>query len=895
MSDKPPHLMPPPLPPHPSQPQQHQPAQLPQNPPQSPPQNPVGAVAPRPPRFDDVRPGLESGPGSSGRPGLPRQGTPLQTTPPHRQPTARAPTQRPPTQRPPTQRPVPPGTGGRPPVARGAPNSWPSSSQPKRRGWSVLGIVGTAVLGLGVLVAAGAAALLFAPPVAFLKAQAVAEIKSRTGRDLTIDGPVTFKVFPAFALRLEGVTLSGPAEMGPGPFAIAKSVEARVKLWPLLSRRVSVDQLILTEPVFDLRVDAAGRRSWDFAAPTKAASVGGRVVAQAAPAKSGLPDTMKDFIDNASNPDNPSPSTGARLAALDDLTLGDVRIQGGTVHYADEGRGIDEAATAIDAKITLTALQNPLETTGTLTWNAQAIGFDMKLASPRALLEDRPARLKLAIKAAPVDARFEGSLTARAGIELDGELSAKGASLRGLAQWLGTELPAADGFGAHSIEAKLKAGPRNVMLFDANATLDGATVTGTIGADLSAIRPKISGNLKVSYLDLNRYTLAAAQPLAKPEVAKPAMARPAVARPQAMSPPGGGVTKPKSIEDLIDTVTGQSGAGAGPKVKGYSAREGWSSQPIQMAALGATDADVRLATGGLRWRDIKTGAATVTVSLKSKVLKVNLDEVEFYDGKGRGVVTIDASQAVPVVGANLSADGVSGAPLLKDAAGFDRISGKAKLQIAVGARGFSELEIVETLTGKAEFSFANGAIKGVNVGGALKALQQSRIPNFKDSPTEATDFSELVATFAIDRGIATNTDLAMFSPLLRIGGAGQIALPQRTIDYVVRPRIVASAQGQGAADRASGEKLAGLEIPLKIRGPLADPKIEPDFNAILKDPNKAIEAAKELVKPFKGAGGLLKSLIGKDSTQPSPGDPPAPTGAPQKIDPKKLLDGLLAR
>ncbi|MBX9927120.1 MAG: AsmA family protein, partial [Hyphomicrobiaceae bacterium] len=636
-----------------------------------------------------------------------------------------------------------------------------------------------------------------------------------------------------------------------------------------------------TEPVFDLRVDANGRRNWDFAAPGKAASARGVTVAQAGPAKTGLPEAVKDFIDNASNPDNPSPSASAKLAALDDLTLGDVRIERGTIHYADARSGVDEVVTAIDADLSLTALQNPLESTGTLTWNGQPVGFDLKLASPRALLEDRPARAKLAIKAAPVDARFEGSLTARSGVELDGDLSAKGPSLRGLAKWFGSELPPADGFGAHTLEAKLKASPRSVALSDANGTLDGATVTGTIAADLSAIRPKISGNLKLSYLDLNRYTLAAAQPTPKPPTAKP----------KALSP-AGGVTKPKSIEDLIDTVTGSGG----PKVKGYSARDGWSSEPLQLDGLGAADADLRLSTGGLRWRDIKTGGATVTVNLKSKVLKVNLDEVDFYDGKGRGVVTIDATQPVPVVGANLSADGVSGAPLMKDAAGFDRISGKARLQIAVGGRGASELEIVETLAGKAEFVFANGAIRGVNVGGALKALQQSRIPNFKDNPSEATEFSELAATFAIDRGIATNSDLRMFSPLLRVGGGGQIALPQRTIDYVVRPRLVASAQGQGAADKASGEKLAGLEIPLKIRGSLADPAIEPDLGAILKDPNKAIEAAKELAKPFKGAGGLLKSLIGKGEPAPAAqGDPAAQPAAPQKIDPKKLLDGVLGR
>ncbi len=759
------------------------------------------------------------------------------------------------------------------------------------------------MLGLVVVVAACAAALVVAPPIDFIKTQAIAEIKSRTGRDLTISGPVELSIFPAMVVKLTGVTLSGPPGMGAAPFAVAKGVEARVKLLSLLQRRLSVDRLILSEPVFDFRIDASGRRSWDFSPPAKTA---GRATApveaaarvEVAQAKSALPDAVRDFVDNASNPDNPSPSASAKLAVLDDLTLDELKIEQGTVHYADARSGVVEAATAIDAQLTLTALQNPLETTGTLTWNGQPVGFDVRLASPRALIEDRPARLRLAIKAAPVDARFDGSMTTRAGVELDGDLAAKGSSLRALAKWLGTELPPADGFGAHMVEAKLKASARGVVLSDARAALDGATASGTLAVDITGARPKLTGNVKLSYLDLNRYTLAAASA---------GDVRPVIAKPKAMAPAAGssvGKSAPASIEDLINAAPGLSGLGAGvpgagvsgAQVKGYTARAGWSGDPIQLDGLGAADADLRLGIGGLRWRDIKTGAAIATVALKSKVLKVNLEDIVFYDGKGRAVVTLDANPQVPVFGLNLSADGVSGLSLLTDAIGFDRLSGKAKLQLAVGARGKSELEIVENLSGKADFAFTNGAVQGFNVGGALKALEQRRIPNFKASPTEATDFSELTASFVIDRGIATNTDLKLFSPLIRVGGSGHVALPARTIDYVLRPRLVASGQGQGATDKTSGDKLAGLEIPLKVRGPLGDPAIEPDFNAILKDPNKAIEAGKELLKPFKGAGsGLLRSLLGRGDSQGQSGVTDGQAGENQKIDTKKLLDGVLGR
>lgn len=748
---------------------------------------------------------------------------------------------------------------------------------------------------LGLLVASTAAVglLVIAPPVEFLKTQAIAEVKARTGRELRIEGPVTFAVYPALALRMDNVSLSGPPGMAADTFGTASSIAARIKLLPLLQRRIAVDNIVLTEPVFELRVDASGRRNFDFTPPPARASASplqSVQVAQAGPAAgpSNLPDTVKDFVENASNPDSPSPSQSAKLAALEDLTLGDVRIERGTVHYLDARSGIDETVTAIDASATLTALQNPLDGEGSFNWNGQPVGFDVSVASPRAVLEERPARLKLALKAAPLDARFEGTLVVRNTAELDGDLSAKGPSLRDMMRWLGTELPPGDGFGAASLRAKLRLGPRGVVLNDAQASLDGATASGTLAVEPGQARPKITGNLKVSYVDLNRYSLAAA---------KAARAGPPVAKPKSSAQPSAVQrAAPKSIEDLIDGASGL----AGPKVKGYAARDGWSTESIPLEALGAADAELRIAAGGLRWREIKSGPAIVAVALKSKVLKVNLDEVEFYDGRGRGIVTVDANPIAPAYGANLSADGVTGGALLKDAADFDRVDGKARVILAVGARGQSESELVESLTGRADFAFTNGSVKGINIGGAIKSLSRRQIPNFKSEPSDATEFSELTASFQIDKGIASNSDLRLFSPLLRVTGAGKVALPAQTIDYVLKPRLVASGEGQGAQDKASGDKLAGLEVPLKVRGPLANPAIEPEFGAVLKDPNKAIDAVKEAIKPFKGTGSaLIKSLLGKGESngqaQPPPADGAAPQGQPQKVDPKKLLDSVLGR
>ena len=103
---------------------------------------------------------------------------------------------------------------------------------------------------------------------------------------------------------------------------------------------------------------------------------------------------------------------------------------------------------------------------------------------------------------------------------------------------------------------------------------------------------------------------------------------------------------------------------------------------------------------------------------------------------------------------------------------------------------------------------------------------------------------------------------------MRVTGAGAVHLPPRTIDYIVKPKIVASLQGQQGA-----QALDGLEIPVRISGPLAKPNIEPDLKGVLSDPNKAMETVKEIGKQFKGknANEIVDQLLGKKSGDSSSG------------------------
>ena len=166
---------------------------------------------------------------------------------------------------------------------------------------------------------------------------------------------------------------------------------------------------------------------------------------------------------------------------------------------------------------------------------------------------------------------------------------------------------------------------------------------------------------------------------------------------------------------------------------------------------------------------------------------------------------------------------------------------------------------MNSLGGSADIAFNDGAIVGINIPGLLRNIGQGKLGGLSSSPTEKTDFSSMTSSWAINNGVARNSDLKLVGPLIRVTGEGAVKLGDRSIDYTLKPKIVADARGQGGAI-----DIGGLEIPLKVQGPWEKPKFAPDLGGVLKDPNKAVETIKEIGKQFKGKDTkeILRGLFG---------------------------------
>jgi len=96
-----------------------------------------------------------------------------------------------------------------------------------------------------------------------------------------------------------------------------------------------------------------------------------------------------------------------------------------------------------------------------------------------------------------------------------------------------------------------------------------------------------------------------------------------------------------------------------------------------------------------------------------------------------------------------------------------------------------------------------------------------------------------------------------------MSGGGRVNIPVKTVDYSIKPKLVASLEGQGAEGA-----LGGIEVPILIRGPWSSPSITPDLQSMLTNSDETVKSAKKifkgLKKKFEGGDveGVLKGLFG---------------------------------
>ena len=95
------------------------------------------------------------------------------------------------------------------------------------------------------------------------------QVKSATGRDLNIEGDLSFSFTPWLGIKTGALELSNAPGFGKQPFASIKSATIRVKLFPLFRKQIEMDTVSLNGLKLDLQRHKDGTSNWaDLAKPS---------------------------------------------------------------------------------------------------------------------------------------------------------------------------------------------------------------------------------------------------------------------------------------------------------------------------------------------------------------------------------------------------------------------------------------------------------------------------------------------------------------------------------------------------------------------------------------------------------------------------------------------------
>ncbi len=634
-----------------------------------------------------------------------------------------------------------------------------------------LGVLGGAIVALLGAVLLGAW-LLVNPNL--YKGQLVAAVKKNTGRDLQLPGDIKLSVLPWVALELGPASLGNPPGFGDEPFLSFTHASVRVRLMPLLFKRLEVARVEIEGLDLRLRKNAAGQGNWQGA-------------------QSGQPQIKSD-ADHS--PDGPA------LASLANIRIVDGRLSdaGITIEKFDLETGSLAADRHIPVTLKFDARRAP--TGEQLSLNAQfdlsqeaaqkpfrfsAINLSGTLARPA---DRRPAQWDLAAPAIDVDlteqtlaapaftlnysgAHFSGSAQATKIIGdpgVTGSASLAPLVLREIEPRLGFSLPK-----TRDPKALSQLSATTQFAYQANALtlthlqlrLDETEIQGDLKL-LSGETETLQFDLGADQIDLDRYRA------------------------------------PASAADA-PLSTAASANSPVPPQKAWDASGTFTLKSAKLAHLDLSN-------------------VRVTVASKGKLMHLSPIDAQVDGGDVAADLTFDRQSAIPALSVDAQVKGIDLARLLANTAGKGRLSGRATLALKATAHGAGVDAMLKSLSGHLDADLVDGALEGIDVGHEIGVAQAliDRSSASVPASTGRTPFQAFRLSSQITNGIAETHDLTIVSQALKITGQGSANLATKGIDF----KLLASVLTAPARN---------TDIPLRISGSYLAPTIRPDIEGLAKD------------------------------------------------------------
>jgi AsmA protein len=511
------------------------------------------------------------------------------------------------------------------------------------------------------------------------------EIRAVTGLDPVLRGDASVSLFPTARVSFEDVSLSDNRTGKPA--LTAEHVVARLRFFPLLVGRIEIAEVLLRQPTINIVFDADRSSNW-----------------------SGHVETL---------------ARNLQAERRQSTSFSEIRIEKGTIILRDESYKVVETLSNVELSLAWPSISKSFAATGRFTWRKEPIDATISFADFAAALRGDRAGLKVRLAGAPLKFGFDGYLSHRPTLKVEGALAADTFSLREALRWTGAPPPPGGGFGRFALKGQANVAGSTVGLSGVHIELDGNYGEGVLTLTTDG-RKTLQGTLATELLDLSPY---------------------------------------------ISTVRLMA---AGDR--------GWDRKPLAVEDFGSIDVDLRLSAARVTISTVKLGRTAVAANLRGNKLSIAVGESEAFGGVVKGTFGFARSSSGADFKAQMQFANIDLDQSLGEMFGFRRLEGKGNLSFAVDSSGGSVYELTRGLNGTASLVSRKGAISGINVEQLLKRMERSPLSRSNEFRTGKTPYDTLSVSLKITQGTAAVEDIRVEGPTVRLGMAGSASIPDRDLD-----------------------------------------------------------------------------------------------------------------
>ena len=245
-----------------------------------------------------------------------------------------------------------------------------------------------------VLVVGGALAVFFGAPSAMIADMAAKQVREATGRNLFIEGPIKRTLYPNVGFSLGAVRISNAAWAEEPDMIAATSANLAVRMTPLLSGRVEIENLTLVDPVIRLERRVDGTANWDDFSKKKATEI----------------NEIKEINEITANDPVANQGTGAATNDLRAILIENAIIANGSLFVRDAIAGQSLAMTAINLTAAMPSLDQAFTVDGSAQVNGQSATLKATVDSLAALAEGAKTRADIALEGVGLEVAFNGTV-----------------------------------------------------------------------------------------------------------------------------------------------------------------------------------------------------------------------------------------------------------------------------------------------------------------------------------------------------------------------------------------------------------------------------------------------------------------------------------------------------